>query len=91
MAMGAGVWVRPVRRFERLAFYVAPGVDVSQSREETEEGEERKWETEFLLRFGAMVNFEIGRGYVISPSIYWDWIAFDRSATVIGLTFGKEF
>jgi len=97
-AAGAGVWLRPIPCLRKLAFYAAPGVDFAHELEEAEEGgegllegEKRVWETNFMLRLGGLYIIEVGHGYIVAPSFYWDWIGFEKSAYVFGLTFGKAF
>ena len=86
-ALGAGIWFRPFRRAEGLAFYVAPGIDITNEREHGK----RSWETNALLRLGGTYGFTVGRGLRLLPSFYVDLIAPDKQAYVFGLSIGKEF
>jgi len=87
LAVGAGVWFRPIRRLENLALYVAPGLDIVHE----EEHGEKSWEVKALLRLGAVYAFPVGRGFRILPSFYVDLIAPDTQAYVMGLSIAKEF
>jgi hypothetical protein len=87
VALGAGIWFRPFRRAEGLAFYVAPGIDITNEKEDGK----RSWEASALLRLGGTYGFDIGRGLRLMPSFYMDLIAPDKQAFVIGLSIGREF
>ena len=67
-------------------------MDISHEREEGDHGEEgeRSWAVEPLLRLGVVYGFDLGRGFRLDPSFYWDLIYPDKQAFVLGLTFGKE-
>ena len=101
LAVGAGLFLRPFPRFRDLSFFLGPGVDITHAREEAEGGEAeegghggeagKKWEVNFLLRMGVQYGFDLGRGYRLVPSFYYDRIGADSKAYVVGLTFGKEF
>ena len=92
IALGAGVWFRPVCRLPDLTLYVAPGLDISHEVEDHGHGHvEKTWETTPLLRFGVLYGIDLGCDYRLMPSFYWDLIFPDKQAYVIGLTLGKEF
>jgi hypothetical protein len=71
---GVPVFAHVTEQFKGL---VAPGIEIHDG------------ETEFLLRFGAMYDFEVGE-YTVAPALNFDFTK-GHDAIVWGANFGRHF
>lgn len=72
------------------AFGLKVGPGVEGSKEEPENGEESETKTQFVVRFGAGYEFELGERFTLTPEVNIDLI--DGNATwVYGVSFGYQF
>jgi hypothetical protein len=66
--------------WKELKLLAAPGVEFAPSERSDE----------FLVRFGGEYGFDIGKGFEIAPSLYFDFTREERTV-VLGASFAKRF
>jgi hypothetical protein len=90
-AFGAGMFFEVA---EGLNIVAAPGVEISEEEDEhggEGEGQDTETKFEFLWRFGASYERELGRGWSVGGAVYVDLVTSGKTPVVVGLSLGKSF
>jgi hypothetical protein len=81
----APAYFRPV-----AALWVKAGVGLEASKSKPEDGSDSETETQFLVRFGAAWEFELGHRFTLSPEANLDVVGGEVSL-VYGVSLGLGF